>query len=94
LPPLPVVGGKDKILIDIVKENFKNCLAFKETIRKFLNMIAVHIKSSRHPPICLFETVFRASVPVLYRFRAGRKIKIQLTKDDFLIGIVLGLFQQ
>jgi hypothetical protein len=42
--------------------NFKKIVAFKGTIREFLNMVAVHIEDSRHLPISLFETFFRVSV--------------------------------
>jgi hypothetical protein len=49
---------------------FSKILAFEGTIRKFLNMVAVHIEGSMHPPICLFETLFRVSVPVKLLFCA------------------------
>jgi hypothetical protein len=33
-------------------------------IRKFLNIVVAHIKALRHPPICLFETLFCVNVPL------------------------------
>jgi hypothetical protein len=38
-------------------------IAFKEMSRKFLNMVAAHIEGLRHPPICLFDTLFSCQCP-------------------------------
>jgi hypothetical protein len=43
-------GGKGKISIYIVKENFLKIVAFKGLIRQFLNMVAAHIEVLMHPP--------------------------------------------
>jgi hypothetical protein len=39
-------------------------LAFKRTSRKFLITLAVRIEGMRHPPICLFDALFRVNVPL------------------------------
>jgi hypothetical protein len=39
----------------------------KWTIRKFVNMLAVHIKGIRHPPysvLTVFDTLFHVNVPI------------------------------
>jgi hypothetical protein len=59
--------AKDKIFYDIEKAAFPNIVAFKGTIRKCLNLVAVNIEGSMHPPICLFQTLFLVSVPVIKR---------------------------
>jgi hypothetical protein len=38
-------------------------VAFKRTLRKFLNKVAAHIEGLIHPPICLFETLFSCQYP-------------------------------
>jgi hypothetical protein len=43
---------------------FAKILAFKETIRKFLNIVAVHIEGSGNPPFACIEHIFRVSVPL------------------------------
>jgi hypothetical protein len=50
----------EKSKVSVYTENviFSNVVAFTGTIRKFLNMVAVHIEGRRHPPICLFSTLF------------------------------------
>jgi hypothetical protein len=46
------MGGKGfNFDLYIEGEFFKNRVAFKGTIRNFLNMVAVHIEGSKHPPI-------------------------------------------
>jgi hypothetical protein len=57
--------AKSKILIYIVKVIFffSKVVAFKGTIRKFLNMVAVHIEGPSHPPICLFITPLLCHCP-------------------------------
>jgi hypothetical protein len=47
----------------IVQVNFSKIVTSKGTIRKFFNMVAVHIEGSRHPPICLIETLFSCQCP-------------------------------
>jgi hypothetical protein len=43
--------AKNNISIYIVKGNFSKVVAFKEAIRKFLNMVAAHIEGLRYPSI-------------------------------------------
>jgi hypothetical protein len=38
-------------------------IGFKWTIKYFLNIGAAHAKGLRHPPICLFETIFSCNCP-------------------------------
>jgi hypothetical protein len=57
-------GAKDKLSIYTVNVNFSKIVAFKRTIRKFLNIVAVDIEGLRHPSSCLFDTLFRVSVPL------------------------------
>jgi hypothetical protein len=45
-------------------EFLKKKLALKGMIRKFLNMVEVHIDGLRHPNICLFVTLLCVSVPL------------------------------
>jgi hypothetical protein len=63
LLPLSFVGAKDDFSIDKVKVNFWKITSFKGMIRKFLNMVAVHIEGIRHPLICLFDTLFSIQCP-------------------------------
>jgi hypothetical protein len=56
--------AKIKILLYIVKVIFSKNLAFKGTIRIFLNMLAVHIEGPRHPIICLFSTLYSCHCPL------------------------------
>jgi hypothetical protein len=51
------------LLYSTIHENFSKIVAFKGTIRKFLNIVAVHIEGLRHPAICLFDTLFGVNVP-------------------------------
>jgi hypothetical protein len=44
--------------IYIVKMHFFLFVAFEGTFRKILNMVIIHIKGSRHTPLCLFNTLF------------------------------------
>jgi hypothetical protein len=39
-------------------------VAFKRTIRKFLNIVAAHFEGLRHLQICLFVTLFCANFPL------------------------------
>jgi hypothetical protein len=54
--------AKDKISIYIVKANFSKIVAFRGTIRKFSNMLAVHIEGSRPSPYASLKHFFRVSV--------------------------------
>jgi hypothetical protein len=58
-----IVGAKDLIYFYLVNVNFSKIVAFKGTIRIFLNMVAVHIEGLKHPPICLFDTLFSFQCP-------------------------------
>jgi hypothetical protein len=40
-------------------------VAFKRTIRKSLNTLAVQIEGIRHPPICLLGTLFSCQCPFM-----------------------------
>jgi hypothetical protein len=51
---LSIVEAKDKL----VNVNFSKIVILKGTIRIIFNMVAVHVEVSRHPPICLLETLF------------------------------------
>jgi hypothetical protein len=56
--------SEDEILTYIVKVNFWKIVAFKGMIRKFLNMVAVHIEGMRHPLlVCLFDAPFSCQSP-------------------------------
>jgi hypothetical protein len=50
--------AESKSSIYIVNGTFVKGIAFKGTIRKFLNKLAVHIEGIRHSPKCLFDTLF------------------------------------
>jgi hypothetical protein len=44
-------------------------VAFKGTIRKFkYTVVAAHIEGLRHPPVCLFKTLFCVSVPLIKKY--------------------------
>jgi hypothetical protein len=62
-------GQRIKFLFIIANVNFSKIVAFKGTIRKFLNTAAVHIEGLRHPPMCLFDTLSCVSVPLLESLR-------------------------
>jgi hypothetical protein len=53
-----------KHLLTVVKANFSKITTFKGTIRKCLNMVAVHMEGSRHPPYAYLKHFFRGSVPL------------------------------
>jgi hypothetical protein len=55
--------AKGEVLIYIVKVNFSNIVAFEGTIRKYLNMVTVHIGDPMHHPICLFDILFSFQCP-------------------------------
>jgi hypothetical protein len=58
------VGSQRKeISIHIVKVNYWKIVVFKGTIRKFLNMVAVHIEGLRHPLIWFLDTLFSFQCP-------------------------------
>jgi hypothetical protein len=57
-------------------------IAFKWTIRKILNMLTVHIEGIRHPFICLLDTLFCVSVPLIFK-----------NKYNFLFVLCLNLSQ-
>jgi hypothetical protein len=65
LSPLSIVGGKrwNFYLYAVVKVNFWKIIAFNGMIRTFLNMVAVHIESQRHPLLCLFGILFSCQCP-------------------------------
>jgi hypothetical protein len=60
LPLSQYWGAKDKISFYIVNVNFTKIVAFKGTIRIFLNVVTVHIQSIRHPTpyIIIWHTFF------------------------------------
>jgi hypothetical protein len=51
LPPSSIEGAKDKKSNYIVNVNFSKIGAFKETIRKFLNVVAAHIEGRILPSV-------------------------------------------
>jgi hypothetical protein len=59
--------AREKISIYIVKVNFSKIVTLKGTIRKFLNMVAVHIERPRHHPKYAFLTHFcSVIVPLMW----------------------------
>jgi hypothetical protein len=62
-------GQRIKFLFIIANVNFSKIVAFKGTIRKFLNTAAVHIEGLRHPPMCLFDTLFLCKCPFNGKFK-------------------------
>jgi hypothetical protein len=59
------VGAKDKISIYLVNVSFSTILAFKGTIRKFLNVVAAHIEGQRYPPYAYFTHFFLGQCPFI-----------------------------
>jgi hypothetical protein len=51
-------GEKDKISFYTVNVHFSKIVAFIGTIRKFLNVAAVHFECLMHPLICIFDALF------------------------------------
>jgi hypothetical protein len=68
-PPGIAVQGKrfKRIYIDI--KILLKIVAFKGTIRNFLNTLAVHLKGRRHPPKCFLTHFFRLKGTVSRDFR-------------------------
>jgi hypothetical protein len=62
LPLSSLLGAKDKISYSCEWE-FSKIVAFKSTIRKFLNVVAAHIRGLKFPFICLFDTLFSCQCP-------------------------------
>jgi hypothetical protein len=54
-------------------------VAFKRTIRKFLNTVAVHIEGIGHPPIPYLTHFFRVNVPLI--------LNAEVTDLDMLLKI-------
>jgi hypothetical protein len=46
------------------RNNFLKIVTFKRTIRKFLNMLAVHIEGTKHPPYAYLTHFFHVNVPL------------------------------
>jgi hypothetical protein len=76
-------GAKDAISIYIVTVNFWKIVAFKRLIRKYLNMVAVHIEGLRYLHICSFYTLFACQRPFKERFPFFAYFFVGNTEDFF-----------
>ena len=53
----------EKKMMDVfVRTASGGIVTIKKAIRQFLDIVATHIESLGHPPICLFETLFCGNV--------------------------------
>jgi hypothetical protein len=82
-----IVGGQMINSIHIVSVNFSKIVAYKGTIRKYLNVVAAHIEGLGNPPSAYLTHFFRVNVSLRLNICSPTFYQIFRILDSFIFTI-------